>query len=85
MKMVVVAVRDRELNAYGVPMFMQTVGQAVRLFADEINRKAENNAYNAHPGDFDMYLLGEFDTETGRFSQEEPARMVAVGKDLIQK
>lgn len=82
--MVIVAVRDRAIDAFMRPFFMQTIGQAVRAFADEINRNDKDNALAQHPEDYDLYLLGEFDEQTGRFLGQDNDRLprqIAVGKE----
>lgn len=78
----VLAIRDRAADVYGVPMFMQSVGQAIRGFSDEVNRSDQNNNLFKHPEDFDLYLLGTFDDETGIFTTDKPPEQVAVGKDV---
>jgi len=84
MRYKIFTVRDRAIDAYGQPFYATSVGGAVRSFSDEINRPAENNQLAKHPEDFDLYLLGEYDDQTGEFDTTRPAQ-VAVGKDLIIK
>lgn len=84
MRYKVLAIRDRAIDSYGQPFYSSSVGGAVRSFSDEINRSAENNQLNKHPEDFDLFLLGEFDDQTGEFDSTRPAQ-VAVGKDLLVK
>lgn len=79
MKMQVFCVRDRASDQYGNPMFLLSSGQALRSFADEVNRAASDNLMFQHPDDFDLYYLGEFDTSDGVFSCKAPEQ-VAVGK-----
>lgn len=83
MKLKVVCVRDRAADVYGQPNFVLSIGSAIRSFADEVNNPRENNAFNKHPEDFDLYELGEFDDETGLFQCGTP-RQIAVGKDLVR-
>lgn len=83
-KMQVVAVRDRAIDAYMQPWFVVSIGQAIRAFADEINRRATDNPLSAHPEDYDLYHLGEFDQERGVFKTEEGPRQVAVGKEQVR-
>ena len=84
MRYKVLVIRDRAIDAYGQPFFSASVGGAVRSFSDEINKVREGNQLNAHPEDFDLFLLGEFDDATAEFDTQRPAQ-VAVGKDLIIK
>lgn len=84
MRYKIMAVRDRALDAFGTPIFVAAIGQAVRSFTDEINRVDQNNNLNKHPEDFDLYFLGEYDDETAEFAVERP-KQVAVGKDVSVK
>jgi len=67
MKLVLCSVKDRAADAYGRPMFVPSVGVAIRSFSDEVNRKDQENQLFNHPDDFDLYELGEFDDNTGLF------------------
>lgn len=79
MKLIVVAIRDRAMDAFMRPFTMQTIGQAIRAFGDEINRQAPDNPLAQHPEDYDLYHLATFDEETGEFSNAK--KQIAVGKD----
>lgn len=79
MRYKVVCIRDRAVDAFGVPVFVAAVGQAIRSFTDEINN--ENSAFNKHPEDYDLYFVGEFDDSDGSFTLDKP-KQIAVGKDL---
>lgn len=81
----IVSIRDRAANVFGVPMFMSSIGAAIRSFGDEINRTGDqNNIMNRHPDDFDMYELGVYDDGTAKFEMLESPRQIAVGKDLVK-
>lgn len=77
--MIICAVRDRAVDGFGQPIFGQHVGQIVRSFSDEVNR--EGSDFNKHPEDYDLYEIGEYDTNTGAVTGGAP-RMVAIGKDV---
>jgi hypothetical protein len=68
MKMQLVSVYDRATQAYGRPMYLQSTGQAIRSFSDEVNRDAADNQLFGHPDDFDLYHLGEWDDNSGRYT-----------------
>lgn len=85
MKYKVVAIRDRALDAFGQPFFPPTIGAGIRSFSDEVNRSAEGNPLNKHPEDYDLYLLGEYDDSSGKFSQGESPSQIAIGKDCLIK
>lgn len=83
MKYKVLAIRDRAIDTYGQPVFVPNVGGAVRSFGDEIKREhspQSPNPLNQHPEDYDLYLLGEYDDQTGMFECGVPEQ-VAIGKD----
>lgn len=81
MKYLIVCVRDRAADVYGVPMFVASIGGAIRSFGDEVNRSAENNPFYMHPEDFDLYSIGTFDDTSGSFECGVP-KQIAVGKDM---
>ena len=86
MMLQVVAVKDRAADAFMRPFFVPTIGMAVRSFQDEVNRQSADNAMFAHPEDYDLYSLGQFDEEAGTFVMDgRGPRMVAVGKDVAKK
>lgn len=76
----VCAVRDRAVDSFGQPIFVQALGLAIRSFGDELNRP--DSQMGAHPGDYDLYHLADFNPDTGQFLTLDQPRMIAVGKDL---
>lgn len=81
MKQVVCAVRDSAVNAFIRPFFVPAVGAAMRGFADEVNRA--DSEMCKHPDDYELYELGSFDDETGRFlNWEDGPRLISRGKDV---
>lgn len=72
-------IRDRATDSFGNPMFLMSHGQAIRSFTDEVNRAATDNTIYAHPDDYDLYHLGEYDTVQGEFKPIKPS-MILVGK-----
>jgi len=75
------AIRDRATDQFGNPMFMVSLGQAIRTFSDEVNRADKDNQLNAHSDDFDLYKFGTYTTDTGMFDTGVP-EMVCVGKSV---
>lgn len=82
MKMIVVSIKDRAADAFGRPAYVATEGVAIRQFQDEVNRASEDNQLYVHPDDFDMYLLGEFDDNSGKFELLEIPKVIAMGKQV---
>lgn len=82
-KKCVCAAFDSASQLYGQPMFVPSTGVAVRSFTDEVNRQAEGNVINEHPDDFELYLLGFYDDESGLFQDNTP-QLLLRGKDAVR-
>lgn len=80
----IIAVRDRAAECFGQPQFVVTIGGSVRSFANEVNRKDENNMMSKHPEDFDLYELGTFNDADASFELLDGPRQIAIGKDLVR-
>lgn len=76
------AVKDTALNAYMEIWGAPTVAAANRAFADGIND--QQTPMYKHPEDYELWILGEYDQETGNIKAEPPA-MVTRGKDVAQQ
>ena len=83
MHLFVVCVKDRAAEDFNRPFFVPHSNVAIRDFTDEVNRAAADNQLNKHPDDFDLYLLGEFNDNTGEFSISVPQVLVRA-KDVLQ-
>lgn len=77
MKYYVIATRDIVADLYGAPMYVPSIGQAVRSFGDECQRQDPNNMMAKHPADFELYQLGTYDDHTGEFANDK--KQIAVG------
>ncbi len=67
----VFTIRDSAAEAFMRPFFAQSSGSAVRSFSDAVN-DPEESPMGAHPEDYTLFLVGEFDELTGTFSTHEP-------------
>lgn len=65
MELQVIATRDIVANVYSPPMFIPHIGQAIRSFGDECQRKERGNPLGEHPEDFELWHLGTYDDNTG--------------------
>lgn len=84
MKYKVVTVRDRAADLFGQPNFVLSLGVAIRSFGDNVKVPSTADRPNPlydHADDFDLFLLAEYDDETGEFQNEERPKQIAVGKD----
>lgn len=73
------AIRDRQLDAFGRPFTGQTRGIAVRHFYDEVQNK--ESPMNAHPEDYSLHFIGQYDDVNGRLIPSEPEQ-IALASDL---
>lgn len=79
---IICAVKDRAADAFGRPLFVASVGVAIRSFSDEVNRQdAENQMFN-HSDDFDLYELGVYDDSTGIIECHAQPKQIAMGKSV---
>lgn len=83
MKYVVGAVRDSKADCFNRPIFMQSVGSMIRSFQDEVNRSADDNAMNRHPGDFALYELGSYDDGTAVMEMHEQPKLLVQADQCI--
>lgn len=79
----VVSVKDRAADVFNRPFFVPHRNVAVRDFTDEVNRSAADNPLNKHPDDFDLYILGTFDDNTGAFVMEDIPTVLVRAKDVL--
>jgi hypothetical protein len=57
------SIYDEKAGAYLQPFFLDTVGQAERALLDCL--ADSNHNFSRHTADFTLFLLGEFDEQTG--------------------
>jgi len=82
--MKVFAVRDSALGEFMNPFVAPSAGIATRSFSDEVNRK--DSPISAHPSDFELFELGEYDAESGRIiSLSSPKSLVRAQDVLIRE
>lgn len=77
------AIRDRSIDAYRSVQPFRAVGEAIRYFQDAI-QNPQSGAMHQHPDDFDLYLVGTFDDNTGQLQPQQPVK-IADGKNLTAK
>lgn len=80
-KLIICAVRDRAVDAFGQPFFVRHEGEALRSFADEINRSG--STFGAHPDDYDLYRIGYYDDASGTILPADKPDMLSTGKSLV--
>lgn len=76
MKLKMFSVFDQAANAYLPPFFLPTADMAVRTFRD--CAQDDKHAFGAHPADYHLFELGEFDDNSGNFEQTDtPVRLAS--------
>ena len=80
MKLKVCSVRDSALDAFSRPFFVPTNAMAIRGFRDQANQP-ETEIFK-HPMDYELFELGEFDEETGKFENLPAPRSLGRGVDF---
>lgn len=65
MKLKAFALRDSKGEIFHTPWFQKTHGEAERSLKELI--KDEKSMVNKYPEDYDLYHLGEYDDQTGKF------------------
>lgn len=66
----VYSVYDQAAKAFLPPFCLRNDQQAIRTFKDCVN--SPNHQFNAHPEDYSLYLMGEFNDALGEFTNEQP-------------
>lgn len=73
MKYPIYSYRDNK-SAFGSPILEMNEYTAIRGFSYAIN--AKDGLMNAYPGDYDLYKVGEFDSEKGVIDGITPVLVV---------
>jgi hypothetical protein len=81
-KSVLVCIRDKKGAFYHPPYCVPTKDMAIRGFGDAVLKG--NSDLSAHPEDFTLFMVGEFDQITGTVSPCEPLS-IATGLDFVDK
>lgn len=77
----VYSMRD-ELTGFIQPTFELSDNVAIRNFSFAINKK--DTLLYANPKHFDLYCIGEFDTETGILKKKDP-ELIVTGLSVLEK
>lgn len=80
----VYAVKDLAIQGFGDCFLVRAPGEAVRSFQDEVNRSDGKSAVAAHPEDYELYKIGEYDDSQGVLHALDKPELVARAKDLLR-
>jgi len=79
-KMMVYSIYDSKVCFFDRPLFMRNRGEAMRAWEEAANN-AESKV-SAHPHDYALMELGEFDDNTGLFALHEQPKLLSLGKQV---
>ena len=82
MIMQIFSVYDTASGSFARPMFVASRGVALRVFSDEVNRKADDNMLFNHPEDFQLFHLGSYDDHDGSIKPLEKALRAATASEV---
>lgn len=68
------AVFDSKVGAYAPPFHVRSRGEAIRSFEDAC--RDDKMPFKAHPSDFTLYYIGEFDDNSGVLLSSGPERLL---------
>lgn len=75
MEMKIYAIRDAKAEAFQPPWYKNTHGEAERDFRTAVND--DKSFLNKYPEDYDLYYLGTYDTNEGKFQTlDTPQHMI---------
>jgi len=74
------AVYDSKVEAYMVPMFFRSKGEALRVFMDAAND--EKSALSQHSEDYTLFEVAEWDELTGTIKPLEAKRALGCAKEF---
>ncbi len=75
------AIYDNKAQAYMQPFFALTAGLALRTFSDSSN--SQDTIFHAHPTDFCLYEIGEFNDETAEINTHKETKNLGLAADYL--
>lgn len=82
MKLQCYSLFDTKAAAFGTPFFMFNDQVALRAFGDLTNDPQSN--VHAHPEDYILYCIGEFDDKGAEYVSKSPPAVIANASSLVK-
>lgn len=79
----VFSIYDSKAGAFLQPFFSINVATATREFASAV--ASEDHAFCRHPGDYELFLLGEWDQWEGVIKMYETKQTLGLASQFIQR
>lgn len=76
MNMIICSVFDSVASTFGRPFFVPSRAVAIRTFTDEVNRPDEQSNLYLHPDDFSLFVIGQFDDQSGALLAHPPEVLI---------
>lgn len=73
-RLVLCSVFDTKVGSYAPPFTVKSRGEAIRSFDDAC--RDEKLPFRLHPGDYQLFALGEFDDISGYLHPIQPERLI---------
>lgn len=83
MILVAVSVFDSKVGAFAVPFFYRSRPEAIRAF--ETACRDEKSPFGMHPGDFGLFVIGEFDDSVGLLQPAPQPYRLCGADDFVLK
>lgn len=77
------SIHDSKAAAFLPPFILPRVEMAQRAFADCVN--SESHQFHAHPEDYTLFHMGNFDDETGEIHPKTTPTSLGLGLQYIKK
>ena len=84
MKYKLVAIRDNKANMFWQPQVQTNYDTAKRDFAIMINSSEARSVTGFAPGDFDLYCVGVFDSESGVIEPAKVPEFLVNGRSVLE-
>jgi len=72
--LVLCAVLDTKVGSFSPPFTCKSRGEAIRSFEDAC--RDDKMPFKAHPGDYQLFLIGNFDDNSGLLAGDKPDRLI---------
>ena len=80
----VFAVKDKALDSYSAPFTQATIEAGLRMWRDLVLFGQDDNRYKRSPEDFTLYMLGEFNDETGELIEAANVRLASASEVIAE-
>lgn len=74
---------DSKVEAYAMPWYAHTEGEAIRSFQEAVND--QNSAYAKYPEDFTLFLIGEFSENDAKLTAYDAKKSIINAMELTKK